>query len=83
MLWILCPINILKLKLSISLNLKQNLEIKTSGIEKWVFVKNTLLKNSINCNDQQIKVELHERYKRYRNVLFTLMKENKQTYCTK
>ena len=33
--------------------------------------------------DPQIKAEFHEKYKTYRNLLSTLMKESKQIYYTK
>ena len=37
----------------------------------------------IDKKDPQIKAECHEKYKKYRNLLFTLLKESKQIYYTK
>ena len=55
----------------------------TFGIQKSISVKNKLLKKLINKKDPQIKAECHEKYKKYRNLLSTLLKESKQIYCTK
>ena len=52
-------------------------------IQKSVSVKNKLLKKFINKKDPQIKAECHEKYKKYRNLLSTLLKESKQIYYTK
>ena len=55
----------------------------TFGIQKSISVKNKLLKKFINKKDPQIKAECHEKYKKYRNLLSTLMKESKQIYYAK
>ena len=55
----------------------------TFGIQKSISIKNKLLKKFINKNDPQIKAEFHEKYKKYRNLLSTLLKEIKQIYYTK
>ena len=54
----------------------------TFGIQKSISVKNKLLKKFINKKDPQIKAECHEKYKKYRNLLFTLLKGSKQIYYT-
>ena len=41
------------------------------------------MKKFINKKDPQIKAECHEKYKKYRNLLSTLLKESKQIYYTK
>ena len=43
-------------------------------------VKNKLLKNFINKKDPILKEEFHTNYKKYRNLLSTLMKKSKQAY---
>ena len=55
----------------------------TFGIQKSISIKNKLLKKFINKNDPQIKSEFHEKYKTYRNLLSTLIKEIKQIYYAK
>ena len=55
----------------------------TFGIQKSISVKNKLLKKFINKKDPQIKAECHEKYKKYRNLLSTLLKKSKQIYYTK
>ena len=55
----------------------------TFGIQKSIFVKNKLLKKFINKKDPQKKAECHEKYKKYRNLLSTLLKKSKQIYYTK
>ena len=64
---------------------KYKLKFKTKPwitlcIQKSVFIKNKLLKKFINKKVPQIKAECHEKYKAYRNLLSTLLKENKQMY---
>ena len=59
---------------------KYKLKFKTKpwtnfGIPKSISVKNKLLKKLINKKDLQIKAEFHEKYKKYRNLHSTLMKE--------
>ena len=46
------------------------------GIQKSISVKNKLLKKFINKKDPHIKAECHEKYKKYRNLLSTLLKES-------
>ena len=43
-------------------------------------VKNKLLTNFINKKDPILKEEFHTNYKKYRNLLSTLMKKSKQAY---
>ena len=64
---------------------KHKLKFKTKpwitfGIQKSISIKNKLLKKFISKKDPQIKAEFHEKYKTYRNLLSTLMKESKQIY---
>ena len=55
----------------------------TFGIQKSISVKNKLQKKFIKKKDPQIKAECHEKYKKYRNLLSTLLKESKQIYYIK
>ena len=57
--------------------------IITSGLQKSIFVKNKLLTNFINKKDPILKEEFHTNYKKYRNLLSTLMKKSKQAYYDK
>ena len=50
------------------------------GLQKSISVKNKLLKNFINKKDPILKEEFHTNYKKYRNLLSTLMKKSKQAY---
>ena len=52
----------------------------TLGFQKSIFMKNKLLTNFINKKDPIIKEECHTNYKKYRNLLSTLMKRRKQAY---
>ena len=52
----------------------------TLGLQKSIFVKNKLLTNFINKKDPLLKEECHTNYKKYRNLLSTLMKKSKQAY---
>ena len=52
-------------------------------LQKSVSVKNKLLKNFINKKDPILKEEFHTNYKKYRNLLSTLMKKSKQAYYDK
>ena len=52
----------------------------TSGLQKSIFVKNKLLTNFINKKDPILKEEFHTNYKKYRNLLSTLLKKSKQAY---
>ena len=55
----------------------------TSGLQKSMFVKNKLLTNFINKKDPILKEEFHTNYKKYRNLLSTLMKKSKQAHYDK
>ena len=55
----------------------------TLGLQKSISVKNKLLKNFINKKDPVLKEEFHTNYKKYRNLLSTLMKKSKQAYYDK
>ena len=55
----------------------------TPGLQKSIFVKNKLLTNFINKKDPILKEEFHTNYKKYRNLLSTLMKKIKQAYYDK
>ena len=74
---------LLKKSVNINSHLKQNLGLYTFCIQKSISIKNKLLKKFINKKDPQIKAECHEKYKKYRNLLSTLLKESKQIYYTK
>ena len=53
----------------------------TLGLQKSISVKNKLLTNFINTNkDPILKEECHTNYKKYRNLLSTIMKKSKQAY---
>ena len=52
----------------------------TLGLQKLTSVKNKLLTNFINKKDAILKKECHTNYKKYRNLLSTLMKKSKQAY---
>ena len=52
----------------------------TLGLQKSTSVKNKLLTNFINKKDPILKEECHTNYKKYRNLLSTLMKKSKQAY---
>ena len=54
-----------------------------AGLQKSIFVKNKLLTNFINKKDLILKEEFHTNYKKYRNLLSTLMKKSKQAYYDK
>ena len=47
----------------------------TLGLQKSIFVKNKLLTNFINKKDPLLKQEFHTNYKKYRNLLFALVKK--------
>ena len=55
----------------------------TLGLQKSISVKNKLLVNFINKKDPILKEEFHTNYKKYRNLLSTLMKKSKQAYYDK
>ena len=55
----------------------------TLGLQKSISVKNKLLTSFINKKDPVLKEEFHTKYKKYRNLLSTLMKKRKQAYYDK
>ena len=55
----------------------------TLGLQKSMSAKNKLLKNFINKKDPILKEESHTSYKKYRNLLSTLMKKSNQAYYDK
>ena len=52
----------------------------TLGLQKSISVKNKLITNFINKKDPMLKEERHTNYKKYRNLLSTLIKKSKQAY---
>ena len=52
----------------------------TLGLQKSISVKNKLFTNFISKNDPILKEECHTNYKKYRNLLSSLMKNSKQVY---
>ena len=52
----------------------------TFGLQKSTSVKNKLLTNFINKKDSILEEECHTNYKKYRNLVSTLMKKSKQAY---
>ena len=55
---------------------------KILGLQKSVSIKNHLLTKYIKLKDVTIKSEAQIKYKQYRNLLSTLIKENKKSYLT-
>ena len=55
----------------------------TPGLQRSIFLKNKLLTNFINKKHPIPKKEFHTNYKKYRNLLSTLMKKTKQAYYDK
>ena len=55
----------------------------TLGLQKSISVKYKLLTNFINKKDPILKEKFHTNYKKYRNLLSTLMKKSKQAYYDK
>ena len=55
----------------------------TLGLQKSVSTKNHLLTKYIKLKDVTLKTEAQIKYKQYRNLLPTLMTENKRSYFTK
>ena len=55
----------------------------TLDLQKSISVKNKLLTNFINKKDPILNEECHTNYKKYRNLLSTLMKKSKQAYYDK
>ena len=55
----------------------------TLALQKSISVKNKLFANFINKKDPILKEELYTNYKKYRNLLSTLMKKSKHDYYDK
>ena len=55
----------------------------TLGLRKSISLKNKLLKNFNNKKDPILKEEFHTNWKKYRNLLSTLIKKSKQAYYDK
>ena len=55
----------------------------TLGLQKSISAKNKLFLNFINKRDPILKEEFYTNYKKYRNLLSTLMKRSKQAYFDK
>ena len=55
----------------------------TFGLQISISVKSKLLTNFINKKDPILTEEFHTRYKKYRSLLSTLMKNSKQAYYDK
>ena len=55
----------------------------TLDLQKSISVKNKLLTKFINKKDPVLKEEFHTKYKKYRNLLSTVMKKSKQAYYDK
>ena len=55
----------------------------TTDLQISISVKNKLLTNFINQKDPGLKEEFHTNYKKYRNLLYTLIRKSKQTYYDK
>ena len=55
----------------------------TYSIQISICIKNKLLKKFINRKDPQVTTECQEKYKKYKNLLSTLLKESKQIYTLK
>ena len=54
----------------------------TLGLQKSISIKKHLLTKSIKLKDATLKNEAQIKFKRYRNLLSTLMKESKKSYFT-
>ena len=52
----------------------------TPALQKSIFNKNNLLKKFITAKDPQVKQRYHKEYKDYRNMLSTILKQNKTNY---
>ena len=55
----------------------------TLGFQKLISAKNKLFVDFINKKDPILKEEIHTNYKKYRNLLSTLIKRSKQAYFDK
>ena len=53
----------------------------TLALQKYIFIKNNLLKKLITTNDPQVKERYHKEYKYYKNLVSTTLKQNKTDYC--
>ena len=62
--------------------LKRNKPWITLGLQKSISIKIYLLTKYIKLKDVTLKNEALIKYKRYRNLLSTLMKESKKSYFT-
>ena len=54
----------------------------TQGLQISIQKKNTLFSRYIGCEESSHKTDLHLKYKSYRNLFSTLLKDSKQTYFT-
>ena len=66
---------------------KQKLKFRTKpwitlGLQKPISIKNHLLTKYIKLKDITLKNEAQIKYKQYRNLLFTLTKDNKRSCFT-
>ena len=52
----------------------------TSGLQKFISLKNKFFKYCINKKDLTKKTELHNKHESRRNILSTLIKKSKQNY---
>ena len=55
----------------------------TLGLQKSIFIKNSLFVKFIKSNDINQRNEMHIKYKQYRNLISTLLKRSKCLYFTK
>ena len=53
----------------------------TAGIQNSIKIENRLFKNYINKKDFTLKNEIHAEYKKHGNMLTTLTKKSKRSYC--
>ena len=52
----------------------------TPALQKSILNKNNLLKKFITAKDPQVKERYHKKYKDYRNMLSTILKQSKTNY---
>ena len=52
----------------------------TPVLHKSIFIEKNLLKKFITAKDPQVKERYHKEYKDYRNMFFTILKQNKTNY---
>ena len=55
----------------------------TSGLQKSIAIKNKLFDKFMKSSNSIIKENLHNDYKSYRNIISTLLKQNKKNYYDK